>query len=756
MIQNYFTWKSIFIILYLLRSTIVSADIQNDCYFRETKQSVIVGNSRIEIRIDPVSGAVTGLLNKITGTEYIGKSSSEIFRLGYSTWEFQGVPANDIWSATDGIIIRSSFQKIASKHYEKTQDGLLLRVTYDHLFLEKRTADVVISYTIKLRSGDEEIRWGLSIQNNSQGIIKEVHFPIISGLNRFDALIMPNESGQKLPDPIGKLSDEIPVISLEYPGRGSMQWFEYYSQKAGLYMASYDSNLNYTQMCFGRIGDGPEVAMWIVKYPFTASGASWESPDLSTGAYAGDWHWGANRYRSWLESWIQKSEVPLKIVEMIGGLGEIGIKASDGTVLNTYNSMAAMARQVQKSPNSVSFMIAGWMYNGHDTYYPEYYPIPDLGGEQSLIRAIDSVHNHGVSVTAYVNGRLCNIETDTYKKYGKRWSVLGKTPGLGVNSTDFFELHENWNKSWDRAKLGEGWFAVMCPYVKEWQDHLVGEVSRVIGEYHFDGIFLDQPGSYYAELCYNDKHGHSNPASAWGPGLLELFRRIRQEMRRLDPDAILWTEGMNDAFGQYMDYYMDKNPLWMPMRIHPECETFVEMWRYTLPDYIIVNDPQSYSYIPSQDKVYGLNYAFVLGIRGISQSPERGLDNKGEETDDEALRRAVVERIEHLWIKGGEYLFHGKFIDDIGLKVSDPGVLAKVYRAASGIAVPVWNTKSVPVKTDIWIDLVAAGLPEATEIQATWLDTGAQLIQDISGRTIKVTLELPAHEVDVVIFKTKN
>jgi hypothetical protein len=36
----------------------------------------------------------------------------------------------------------------------------------------------------------------------------------------------------------------------------------------------------------------------------------------------------------------------------------------------------------------------------------------------------------------------------------------------------------------------------------------------------FDGIFLDQPGSLYGELCYNDKHGHSSPASVWGPGLL--------------------------------------------------------------------------------------------------------------------------------------------------------------------------------------------------------------------------------------------
>ncbi len=133
--------------------------------------------------------------------------------------------------------------------------------------------------------------------------------------------------------------------------------------------------------------------------------------------------------------------------------------------------------------------------------------------------AVDKVHDLGVGVTAYVNGRLCNIETDTYKKHGKRWAVLGKAPDLGVNNTDFFELHENWNKSWDRAGRGEGWFAVMCPSAKGWQDHLVGEISRVIGQYHFDGVFLDQPGSYYAELCYNATHGHRHSRFGVGAGL---------------------------------------------------------------------------------------------------------------------------------------------------------------------------------------------------------------------------------------------
>jgi hypothetical protein len=719
--------------------------------FRETGETAVLENSRIEIRLDPASGVVTGLRNKVTGTEYLGQGPFEVFRLVYATWEFHGAPVDDPWSATTGTLVKGSMQRAASKRFERTPRGGRLEVAYDRLRLEKRTIDVALRYTVELRDDDEETRWRLFIRNDGEGTVKEAHFPLLSGLGRFDALLMPNESGQRLADPIDRLSDDIPVVSLEYPSRGSMQWFDYGSPDAGLYMASYDADLDYTRMCFGRMGEGRPAGMWIVKYPFAASGTSWSSPEIGVGAHAGDWHWGADRYRTWLETWTRKAEVPPKIQEMIGGLGEIMIKAPDGRVRNPYEAMVTLARQVRESPRGAAFMASGWMRDGHDTYYPEYVPIAELGGEEALVAAVDRVHKQGVAVTAYVNGRLANVETDTYRKSGKGWSVLGRAPGLGVNSTDFFELLERWNQTWDRP--GEGWFAVMCPFVREWQDHLVGEVSRVVGRYHFDGVFLDQPGSYYGELCHNPAHGHATPAAAWGPGLLELFRRVRAEMRRLDPDSILWTEGMNDAFGQHMDYFMDKNPLWLPMRVHPDCETFVEMWRYTRPDSILVNDPATYSYPPSHDPVHGEKYAFVLGVRGLSASRGRGIEGPKDPGPEAAARRAVVERIARLWIAGEAYLLHGRFMDDVGLKVSTPDVLAKVYRGPDGVAVPVWNTRDEPVSALLSVDLAAAGVSGGGAARATLLGDGASLPLETAGGGTRVRVILPAHEVDVVVLE---
>ena len=744
------TLRHLRLLLTMLLPSAGMATGSNDCYFRETGQGLLLGNSVVEIRLHPESGVVTGLRNLPSGTEFLNPARPELFHLVYASAEYHGTPAADRWSAVDGTTIKGSRQRIADKRFEQTPDGARLILHYDRLHLEKRSIDVALTVTVELRSGDEETIWKLSVQNRDEGVVKEILFPLINGLNSFPSLIMPNESGQKIRNPIDALSDEQPLVWLEYPGRGSMQWFEYFSPEAGLYMASYDRHLHYTSMCFGRLGEDTEAGMWLVKYPFAAKGESWESPPLALGPHAGDWHWGADRYRAWLDSWITKADIPPNVREMIGGLREMGIKNRNGSVIHSYDQMPVLAGQVAKSPRGGPFMVAGWMYDGHDTYYPEYRAIPSLGGEESLKAAIAGVHRQGAIVTAYVNGRLANVDTDTYKKGGKSWSVLGKAPGLGVNTVDFFELHEAWNREWDSTKTTLGWHAVMCPYVREWQDHMVAEVRRVIGEYGFDGIFFDQPGSFYAELCYGEHHGHSTPASAWGPGQLEMFRRVREEMRRIHPGSVLWTEGMNDALGQYMDYGMDKNPLWQPMRIHPHCETFVEMWRYTLPDYIIVNDPGTYSFSPSKDPVHGLNYHFVLGVRGIFASPDRDIDRERHDDPYRDRRRAVVAKIERLSIAGSDYLFYGRFMDDIGLQVSHTFALAKVYKVADGLAVPVWNTREGNTDLDIRLEMSALDLRHGTRLRVRSLDTGRRLNYRIEGEVLIVPLKLPGQGVDVI------
>ena len=200
---------ALLVVLLALGGAALPAAAQDDCTFEETERAAVLGNSRVEIRLDPVSGVVTGLRNKRTGTEYLGGGPAEVFRLVYSTSEFHGAPADDPWSATTGTLVKGSRQVAVSKRFEKTAGGGRLEVAYDRLRLERRTIEVALRYTIELRDGDEETRWRLFLRNGGEGTVREAHFPFLSGLNPFDSLLMPNESGQKLPS----LSTSSPTTS---------------------------------------------------------------------------------------------------------------------------------------------------------------------------------------------------------------------------------------------------------------------------------------------------------------------------------------------------------------------------------------------------------------------------------------------------------------------------------------------------------------------------------------------------------------
>jgi hypothetical protein len=202
-----------------------------------------------------------------------------------------------------------------------------------------------------------------------------------------------------------------------------------------------------------------------------------------------------------------------------------------------------------------------------------------------------------------------------------------------------------------------------------------------------------------------------------------------------------------------MDYGMDKNPLWLPMRIHPNSESFVEMWRYTLPNRIIVNDSGAYSFAPSHDKIYGDSYLFVMGVRGLSRSGARGIETAEESGEVQARRLAVVEKIERLWLEASPYLLDGRFMDDVGLEVSAPGVLAKVYRGEGGVAVPVWNTTVAPVTVALQLDLDAIGLSGGGPFGARSLDSGRPLREGTAARNVEITATLPPHDIDVVVLE---
>jgi hypothetical protein len=235
-------------------------------------------------------------------------------------------------------------------------------------------------------------------------------------------------------------------------------------------------------------------------------------------------------------------------------------------------------------------------------------------------------------------------------------------------------------------------------------------------------------------------------------GLLNIFKRIHTEAKQINPEFAIWREDMNDVYGKYIDFHTDKNPVWVPMRAYPAMEPFVEMWRYTLPWYITYNEAEKYTFPPAKDKIYGDCYRFLLGIRGISYD----FDNRWQQNKTDSLAHsAVVARIEKLWQKGVAYFFDGQFMDDVGITVSQPQVMAKVYKAANSVAIPLWNTTDQPTSCELMINKEAIFKAKLAVKDIHFLENGKRLSVKINTNGPTISVQLPPHELTVLVVQTK-
>jgi len=183
---------------------------------------------------------------------------------------------------------------------------------------------------------------------------------------------------------------------------------------------------------------------------------------------------------------------------------------------------------------------------------------------------------------------------------------------------------------------------------------------------------------------------------------------------------------------------------------HPEVETFVEMWRYTLPWCITLNDAGKYSYSASKNKIYGDYYRFIMGIRGVAHD----FDDRWKQSKTDSLEHDnVVLKIEQLWTKGSEFFFHGRFMDDIGITLSDDKVFAKSYASKNAIAVSLWNNTDKALAFNVTVDakrilLVANKIKEVTS-----LETNRRIPFKTSGNNINIQLQIPANSISIVVLR---
>ncbi|MBR4749438.1 MAG: hypothetical protein IK083_07715 [Abditibacteriota bacterium] len=460
------------------------------------------------------------------------------------------------------------------------------------------------------------IVWDLQLRNDGDLRITEVQCPCVTGLsigNRGsdDTLVRPNRYGEKIPDPVRNLfHNEGDVVNgvvyqnwwnaprLEYGGQAGMFWMDLYDRDSGFYIASEDKELigGYLD---ARV-EGGRLTLDLGKYLDLKRGGR-ERLLFATGVHTGDWHWGADVYRAWAESFMASPQVPRWAREMpnwywyssIWSMGPLKPAMKAGF---DFNNIRSDMYDKALSQGTGVIGLAGLEFMGHD--YPLWEPDPLVGGDETIIAAVQNVHRRGGRIVPYINPIYAwedypGVPHSDDEQFQTRLQAL--SPDVRQPLWDYYKdfVAKRYDGGYNNVESHyHGNFPQMCLAAREWQDYVLWWTERYANYYGFDGVQWDQLGAYQNSYCLDRRHHHRVSGCAT-EGTLELCRRIFSDPEyKAHDDFYVWYEGCSDVYGQYLHAGHAGFDLWMAYG-------YPELIQYTFGKYFLGGE---YNLIDGMDK----------------------------------------------------------------------------------------------------------------------------------------------------------
>ncbi len=177
--------------------------------------------------------------------------------------------------------------------------------------------------------------------------------------------------------------------------------------------------------------------------------------------------------------------------------------------------------------------IYGWHQIPFDDHYPEYFP-PKPG----FIEAVAKVQAGGVPVMPYINGRLWDSSTTSWKV-----EEASQACALNEQGKPYVEVYGS------KVPLSP-----MCPSTELWKNKITGLVDRLIHECGVKAVYIDQISAAEAKRCFAENHGHpTGGGTYWIQGYRDLVSRCRA---KLGPENMLTTEENADPWNDLLHAFL--------------------------------------------------------------------------------------------------------------------------------------------------------------------------------------------------------
>jgi len=717
-------------------------------------KKVILENQFFRISIDANSGAIIGIKNCKTDTEYVipqqhakppfivdAYSANQAIYIrdpfekqsgGFSLYD----PDKDTEEKGDLDHLRNAVEGGVSVEHEKDDTGERVICSY------QLPGGIYLSYTITVREDSPISEWGVRVENhggetpNNDQRVYRIAFPVLEGLaigqeHEDDFLARPYAQGELIPNPVSYSftrpnSSNTPIYILTYIGWASMPWFDLYDGSGGLYLASYDPTFQQIDLETWPDKNNGTMTLDIRTYAFLEPGKSWESQTFAVGIHEGDWHWAADRYREWAHAhhrpytgpdWLRK--------DCDGWFGTGGPARYDA-----YPKMLEDAHWLGLNYLQIwSEMLENVGPNKERKgYYCFLLPDPERGGEVEMAKAVRAVRKDGGHIGFYHNVWTWDSEVEKcleqWREYIPPEVKIPKWWGDFRNSASVFP-----DGSRQAGNFTDG-YSGMCPVSEAYQDYVLSWViERYVKLYGADTWYFDSmPVTMFgaSRICFSDEHGAEQPHGI-GRGCLEILRRVTDAARPYVNLAIT-TETVSDALMQYNSHALGIELVGGLTRYpHPEIYT------YTFPEHPIFSGSCNnqlglvyyYPELEEPSREEAMNRVFLMGYRFDIMVGRINEDDPYHQY----LRNLIALRK-----KIKDQLYNSDFRDTIGLSPLPENVYAKLFRSRDGGSLTLTlldRRRKVKEPFDITIELAKNNFQNA----------GEAILYLFGGEEIALTME---------------
>ena len=504
-----------------------------------------------------------------------------------------------------------------------------------------------------------------------------------------------------------------PIRDTRYLGGCVMPWTEVYDGRTGLYVGSHDPegiNVLFTSKAGGRLADHFTMATEKRHQIRAGESRTW---NYAVAAHSGEWHWGADRYRSWFYRVHGQAEYPEWMHTCNGWIDLQAENYGESFHFDQLPDWLTRARLVGLDWVQVWGQFA---YAGGPCCAAFYGLSPAYGGASAWSRAAGGITRRGGHVGGYfVFDRvdLLPLTTGSFLGHFKsgqyppdsRWpsAAFGQRMWLVSDPSNTptpwpapaeelaklqqrIEEHRAQRADGKRAKAVHWWRSVYVNDPEWWGFLKHWIVDKYVRDYGCNTVYIDVLGCGGARESFDARRGH-NGDGGWGQGKLGIAKTVATAARAACPDFAATMEGLGDLPGLYFAsmcsgvYRGGRN-----------------VYRYTFPERILIHGMAN----PGSGGTALSRYleTFVEGMR---------FDVVGRST---ALPLLLMQ----LHRQFTPWLYQARFMDTVGVQVSDARVQVRRFRlqgaAVRGHLLTVTNRDGL-VNVQISLDAATVGRPKA-------------------------------------------